>query len=67
MISLGGVRALHGFFDDTAPTGGILDLADIALTSALLAGGSEAIHRIANAYNSFMDAVATRNERLQKT
>lgn len=66
LASLGGVRALHSLLQDSTGTSDLFTLADVAITSALLAGGSEGIHRIANVYNSFMDAQATKNEHTQK-
>lgn len=62
LAALGGVRALHAFLQDGVAATDLFTLADVAVTSALLAGGSEGIHRIANVYNSFLDAQATKNE-----
>jgi len=65
-ISLAGVRALHGLLADFTPTGTLFTVADIVVTGALLAGGSEGIHRMANAFTSFMDSLSTRADASQK-
>jgi len=66
-VSLAGVRALHGLLlDATAPTGNLFTAADIMVTGAMLAGGSEGIHRMANAFTSFMDSVAARGDQTQR-
>jgi hypothetical protein len=65
-VSLAGVRALHGLLSDTAPTGKLLSAADIVVTGAMLAGGSEGIHRMANAFTSFMDGLSARGDQVQR-
>lgn len=58
-VSLAGVRALHGLLLDATTTSSLFNVADIVITGAMLAGGSEGIHRMANAYTSFMDNLST--------
>jgi hypothetical protein len=65
-VSLAGVRALHGLLLDTTPTGNLFTAADIVVTGAMLAGGSEGIHRMANAFTSFMDGVSARGDQAQR-
>jgi archaellum biogenesis protein FlaJ (TadC family) len=65
-VSLAGVRALHGLLADSAPTGTLFTVADILVTGAMLAGGSEGIHRMANAFTSFMDSLSSRADASQK-
>jgi archaellum biogenesis protein FlaJ (TadC family) len=65
-VSLAGVRALHGLLADSAPTGTLFTVADIVVTGAMLAGGSEGIHRMANAFTSFMDSLSSRADASQK-
>lgn len=55
LVSLAGIRALHGLIPDGVATGRTFTLADIAITACLLAGGSEGVHRLANVYTSFAD------------
>jgi hypothetical protein len=66
MVSVAGVRALHGLLADNTTTTGWFTFADIIVTSAMLAGGSEGIHRIANAFTSFMDNLSSRADQDQK-
>jgi hypothetical protein len=66
MVSVAGVRALHGLLADGASTSGWFNFVDIVVTSAMLAGGSEGIHRIANAFTSFMDNLSSRADQDQK-
>lgn len=65
-VSLAGVRILRAFIGDASQPGGLFDLADVVVTGAVLAGGSEGIHRIANAFTSFMDAISAKNAQAQK-
>jgi len=65
-VSLAGVRALHGLLLDATPTGNLFTGADIVVTGAMLAGGSEGIHRMANAFTSFMDGVSARGDQAQR-
>lgn len=66
MVSVAGVRALHGLLVDGTTTSGWFNFVDIIVTSAMLAGGSEGIHRIANAFTSFMDNLSSRADQDQK-
>jgi len=66
LVSLAGVRALHGLLLDATPTGNLFTSADIVVTGAMLAGGSEGIHRMANAFTSFMDGVSARGDQAQR-
>jgi len=59
LVSMAGVRALHGLVPETIATGRWFALADIAVTSAMLAGGSEGIHRMVNVATSFADGLST--------
>ena len=65
-VSLAGVRALHGLLLDATPAGNLFAAADILVTGAMLAGGSEGIHRLANAFTSFMDGVSARGDQAQR-
>ena len=65
-VSLAGVRALHGLLLDATPTGNLFTGADIVVTGAMLAGGSEGIHRMANALTSFMDSMSARGDQAQR-
>lgn len=65
-VSLAGVRALHGLVAENAPVGTLFNVADIVVTGAMLAGGSEGIHRMANAFTSFMDALSARGDQAQR-
>jgi hypothetical protein len=58
-VSLAGVRALHGLIPDAVTVGQWFSFVDIAITSALLAGGSEGVHRMANVVTSFADGLST--------
>lgn len=69
LVSLAGVRTLHELVDWEAlkqcvgvlpPLSRVFTLADIVVTGAMLAGGSEGIHRIANVFTSFMDTTSDR-------
>ena len=60
LVSIAGVRALHGLLADNATPTGWFNFGDIIITSAMLAGGSEGIHRIANAFTSTMDNLSDR-------
>jgi hypothetical protein len=59
LVSLAGVRALHGLLQDGTITGRLFAIADIIVTSSLLAGGSEGVHRLANVYTSFTDSASS--------
>ena len=65
-ISLAGIRALSGLLQDEAAAGKLFTAADILITGAVLAGGSEGIHRMANAVTSFMDALSARGDKAQR-
>jgi len=65
-VSLAGVRALHSLLKDNEPVGVLFVAADILITGAILAGGSEGIHRIANAFNGFMDSLSARTDQIQR-
>lgn len=61
IISAVGIRILGTLVEEFGPDMGNLQqmafrLTDIALTGGLLAGGSEALHRLAALYNTFLDA-----------
>jgi hypothetical protein len=58
LVALAGVRALHGLIPDNIVTGRWFTLVDIIVTSAMLAGGSEGIHRLVNVFTSFTDGVS---------
>lgn len=45
--------------DNSAPSG-LFRAVDVLVTGAMLAGGSEGIHRMANGFISFMDNLSTR-------
>jgi hypothetical protein len=58
-VAVAGVRALHGLLPDGYATGRLFTVVDLAVTSAMLAGGSEGIHRLANVYTSFADSASS--------
>jgi hypothetical protein len=59
LVSVAGVRALSGLVASGSPTGRVFAVADIVVTAALLAGGSEGVHRLANVYTSFTDTASS--------
>jgi hypothetical protein len=65
LSSVAGVRGFQGLLQDNTPQDGLFTVCDILVTSAMLAGGSEGIHRLANVYTSFMDGLSTQID--QKT
>jgi hypothetical protein len=60
LVSIVGVRSLQTLIEPGPQIRGSFVLADIIVTSLLLAGGSEGIHRIANVFTSFMDGASSR-------
>ncbi len=65
-VSLAGVRALRGLLVDNGCYVPLFTVADIVITGAMLAGGSEGIHRMANAFTSFMDGISARADQVQR-
>lgn len=69
IVSLIGVRILGKIYELPEPADGIharlFIVVDVLLTGFVLAGGSEAIHKIMTLYNSFMNRVTESNK--QKT
>lgn len=59
LVSLAGVRALAAVL---GPQGGdgLFNAADILVTGAVLAGGSDGVHKMANVFSNFMDALAAK-------
>lgn len=59
LVSLAGVRALASVL---GPQDGhwLFSAADILVTGAVLAGGSDGVHKMANVFSNFMDALATK-------
>jgi len=66
LVSLAGVRALHGLLAETAVSDNLFTVADILVTGGMIAGGSEGIHRMANVFTSFMDSLSARTDQTQK-
>jgi hypothetical protein len=70
LVSFAGIHALGGVIapstgkDDGSIT--LFKILDILITGAMIAGGSEGIHRIANVFTSTMDSLATRANQAQK-
>jgi hypothetical protein len=60
LMSLAGVRALNGLLPDNTAPAALFTVVDVLITGAMLAGGSEGIHRMANVFTGFMDNLATR-------
>jgi hypothetical protein len=61
LAALAGVRALHPLLADPhAATGRLFAVLDIIITGAMLAGGSEGVHRIANVVTSGADTLSTK-------
>jgi hypothetical protein len=67
LVSIAGIRALQGLLADNVTMSNLFTLADIIVTSAMLAGGSEGIHRIANVFTSFMDSLSTQIDQKSKS
>jgi hypothetical protein len=66
LASLAGVRALTGMLADPGTAGPLFTVADILITGAMLAGGSEGIHRMANAFTGLMDGISARADQAQR-
>jgi len=66
LVSLAGVRALRGLLADNANPTQLFSVVDIVVTGAMLAGGSEGVHRIANVFTSTMDNLSARQDQSQK-
>jgi hypothetical protein len=64
-VSLAGVRALGGLLPDKTVVSALFTVVDVVITGAMLAGGSEGIHRMANVFTSFMDSLSTRADQSQ--
>jgi hypothetical protein len=65
LVSGVGLRALETLIDPalsgwSASQGAAFRLVDVVLTSGVIAGGSEGIHRIATVFDNFMNATAKR-------
>ncbi len=60
LVSVVGVRSLQVLIEPEPQLPASFVLVDIIVTSLLLAGGSEGIHRIANVFTSFMDGASSR-------
>ncbi|MBW8780469.1 MAG: hypothetical protein JF599_01075 [Verrucomicrobia bacterium] len=59
LVSLAGVRALGSLV--SATDGHTLFIAvDILVTGSVLAGGSDGVHKMANVFSNFMDALASK-------
>lgn len=57
-VSLSGVRALSSIADVADSTNWLFASADMIVTGAVLAGGTDAIHKMMNVFTNFMDAAA---------
>jgi hypothetical protein len=67
MVSLAGVRSLHPLLSNQGfPAGRLFTIVDIILTGAMLAGGSEGVHRLANIVSSGADTLSTRIDNAAK-
>ena len=67
VASLAGVRAYHPLLKDPhTAVGRMFTALDVLLTAAMLAGGSEAIHRMANVVTSGADTLSTRIDKAGK-
>ena len=66
LISMVGVRGLESFVTLTSNTNNwqlsLFRILDILLTGTVIAGGSDAIHKILQVFTTFMDAVAISNK-----
>jgi hypothetical protein len=61
LVSLAGVRALGSLV--SATEGHTLFIAvDILVTGSVLAGGSDGVHKMANVFSNFMDALASKTK-----
>jgi hypothetical protein len=69
LVAFAGVRALHTLIKvgtaaaPATPTGRWFAVVDILVTGAVVAGGSDGIHQMANVFGSFMDAVNARSDK----
>lgn len=66
LTSFAGVRALQGMLAESAAPSSVFSAIDILITGAMLAGGSEGIHRMANVFTSFMDSLSARADQSQR-
>jgi hypothetical protein len=57
-VSLAGVRALDSVVNAIPAANWLFSTADIVITGAVLAGGSDAIHQMVNVFTNFMDSAA---------
>ncbi len=60
LVSLAGVHALNGILAKDTVSGPLFKILDVFITGGMIAGGSEGIHRMANAFTSTMDSLSTR-------
>jgi hypothetical protein len=70
-VSMAGIRTVSNFIETSSLSGaqlGVLNFLDITLTGCLLTGGSDSIHKVAEALRTFLDlstkSAASRRDRL---
>jgi hypothetical protein len=57
-VSLAGVRALDSIVNTVPAANWLFPIADIILTGAIIAGGSDGVHQMVNVFTNFMSAAA---------
>lgn len=65
-IAYSGVRSLSTLIDAGQRSSRLFNWVDIVVTGAVIAGGSQGIHLIANAFGDFTDAVSARSKQAQR-
>jgi hypothetical protein len=66
LLSFAGVHALNGILAKDVVAGPLFKTLDVLVTGAVIAGGSEGIHRMANAFTSTMDGLSARGDQMQR-
>ncbi len=67
LVSFAGVHALSGILSkDVVDAGTLFKILDIPITGAMIAEGSERIHRIAKAFTSTMAGLSARGDQVQR-
>jgi hypothetical protein len=59
-VSLAGVRALESIVTAVPAANWLFPIADIILTGAVIAGGSDGVHQMVNVFTNFLGAAADR-------
>lgn len=59
-VSLAGVRAFASIVNALPAGNWLFPIVDVVVTGAVLAGGSEGVHKMVNVFSNFMEALADR-------